>query len=86
MIPLGAALKEHGPHLRLRNDLALAEYFTARVEAASPVVITPPLTDHFYPAFLEYPGSTSLTLDTRATTPFRSSAVSPVTVLNGFMC
>ena len=28
------------------------------------VVITPPLTHHFYPAFLEYPGSTSLTLET----------------------
>lgn len=64
VIPLGAALKEHGPHLRLRNDLALADYFTARVEAASAVVLTPPLTYHFYPAFLEYPGSTSLTLET----------------------
>ena len=64
VIPLGAALKEHGPHLRLRNDLTLAEYFSGRVEAASPVVITPPLTHHFYPAFLEYPGSTSLTLET----------------------
>ena len=64
VIPLGAALKEHGPHLRLRNDLILAEYFTGRVEAALPVVITPPLTYHFYPAFLEYPGSTSLTLET----------------------
>ena len=25
--------EEHGPHLRLRNDLTLAEYFTGRVEA-----------------------------------------------------
>ena len=64
VIPLGAALKEHGPHLRLRNDLTLAEYFSGRIEAASSVVITPPLTHHFYPAFLEYPGSTSLTLET----------------------
>lgn len=64
VIPLGAALKEHGPHLPLRNDLALAEYFADRVAAASAVVVTPPLTYHFYPAFLEYPGSTSLTLET----------------------
>lgn len=64
VIPLGAALKEHGPHLKLRNDLTLAEYFAQRVLAAAPVVVTPPLTYHFYPAFLEYPGSTSLTLDT----------------------
>ena len=25
VIPLGAASKEHGPHLRLRNDFILAE-------------------------------------------------------------
>ena len=64
VIPLGAALKEHGPHLPLRNDLTLADYLTERVAAAAPAVITPPLTYHFYPAFLEYPGSTSLALET----------------------
>jgi len=64
VIPLGAALKEHGPHLKLRNDLTIAEYLADRVAASAPVVVTPPLTYHFYPAFLEYPGSTSLTLDT----------------------
>jgi creatinine amidohydrolase len=64
VLPLGAALKEHGPHLALRNDLTLAEYFADRVWRASTVVITPPLTYHFYPAFVEYPGSTTLTLDT----------------------
>lgn len=64
VLPLGAALKEHGPHLTLRNDLTLAEYLTDRIAASAAVVITPPLTYHFYPAFLEYPGSTSLSLDT----------------------
>ena len=54
VIPIGAALKEHGPHLRLRNDLTLAEYFADRVTQASAVVATPPLTYHFYPAFLDY--------------------------------
>src|SRR5687768_7752466 len=53
VIPIGAALKEHGPHLRLRNDLTLAEYFADRVTRASSVVATPPLTYHFYRAFLE---------------------------------
>src|SRR6188508_2418469 len=42
VIPLGAALKEHGPHLKLRNDLTMAEYFADRVAAASAVVVTPP--------------------------------------------
>lgn len=64
VIPLGAALKEHGPHLKLRNDLTLAEYFADRVAQAASVVVTPPLTYHFYPAFLDYPGSTSLSLET----------------------
>jgi creatinine amidohydrolase len=62
LIPLGAGSKEHGPHLKLRNDLTLAEYLTTRVADATAVVVAPTLTYHFYPAFLEYPGSTSLSL------------------------
>jgi creatinine amidohydrolase len=62
LIPLGAGSKEHGPHLKLRNDLTLAEYLTQRVGDATPVVVAPTLTYHFYPAFLEYPGSISLSL------------------------
>jgi creatinine amidohydrolase len=64
VIPLGAAAKEHGRHLKLRNDLTIAEYFTRRVLEASTVAVAPALTYHFYPAFVEYPGSTSLTIET----------------------
>jgi creatinine amidohydrolase len=64
LLPIGAAAKEHGPHLKLRNDLTLANHLTTRVMAASPVVVAPALTYHFYPAFLEYPGSTSLAFAT----------------------
>jgi len=64
VIPLGAAAKEHGRHLKLRNDLTIAEYFTRRVLDASDVAVAPALTYHFYPAFIEYPGSTSLSLET----------------------
>lgn len=64
VVPLGAAAMEHGPHLRLRNDLTIAEYFTRRVLDAADVTVAPALTYHFYPAFVEYPGSTSLTLET----------------------
>lgn len=60
VLPLGAAAKEHGPHLRLDNDLQLAEYFARRVVEASRVVVAPTLPYHHYPAFAEYPGSTSL--------------------------
>jgi creatinine amidohydrolase len=64
LIPLGAGSKEHGPHLKLGNDAALAEYLTNRVLKAADVVVAPSLPYHYYPAFTEYPGSTSLTLET----------------------
>ena len=43
LIPLGAAAKEHGPHLRLDNDCVLADYLTARVEEQADVVVAPTL-------------------------------------------
>lgn len=64
VIPLGAAAKEHGPHLRLDNDLSLARYYTDRVLKEADVVIAPTITYHFYPAFVEYPGSTHLRFET----------------------
>ncbi len=64
VIPIGAAAKEHGPHLKLKNDLILAEYLKKRVLAQADVVIAPTVNYHFYPSFLEYPGSTSLRLET----------------------
>mgnify|MGYP000384937199 CR=1 FL=1 len=64
VIPVGAAAKEHGPHLRLGNDFLLAEHFKRRVLAEADVVVAPTVNYHFYPAFVEYPGSTSLRLET----------------------
>lgn len=64
VIPLGAAAKEHGPHLTLENDLLLAEYFKARVLECCDVVVAPTINYHYYPAFVEYPGSTTLQQDT----------------------
>jgi creatinine amidohydrolase len=66
VIPLGAGSKEHGRHLQLDNDFLTAEYFKRRVLAAAPqnVVVAPTINYSYYPAFLEYPGSTSLSLET----------------------
>ena len=64
VIPVGAAAKEHGPHLKLKNDWLIAEYLKKRVLEQSDVVVAPTVNYHFYPAFLEYPGSTSLRLET----------------------
>ena len=64
VIPIGAALQQHGPHLPMRSDLILAEYFADRLAAAAAVVVAPPVTYHAHPPSLDYPGSTSLTPDT----------------------
>jgi creatinine amidohydrolase len=64
VIPLGAESKEHGRHLQLNNDWVMAEYLKKRVLAAAPVVIAPTINYSYYPAFLEYPGSTSLESNT----------------------
>ncbi len=64
MIPIGAASKEHGPHLKLGNDLLLAEYFSSEVMKRTAVVVAPVVNYHFYPAFVEYAGATSLRLET----------------------
>ena len=66
VIPLGAECKEHGRHLPLNNDFLMAEYFKQRVLAAASkeVIVAPTINYSFYPAFLEYPGSTSLSLET----------------------
>jgi creatinine amidohydrolase len=66
VIPLGAESKEHGRHLQLNNDFLMAEYFKRRVLDAVPqnVIVAPTINYSYYPAFLEYPGSTSLSADT----------------------
>jgi creatinine amidohydrolase len=64
VIPIGAQAKEHGPHLKLRNDFTIAEYLKRRVLDRSTVVVAPTVNYHFYPAFVDYPGSTTLRLET----------------------
>lgn len=63
VIPLGAAAKEHGPHLQLNNDFLMAEYLKRRVLAAADVVIAPTVSYSYYPAFVNYPGSTTVPLE-----------------------
>ena len=60
VIPLGAQSKEHGPHLPLGADFIQAEYFRNRVLAESDVVVAPTINYSYYPAFVEYPGSTNV--------------------------
>jgi creatinine amidohydrolase len=64
VIPLGAAAKEHGPHLPLNADWLQAEYLKLKVLQRSNVVVAPTVNYHFYPPFAEYPGSTTLSRET----------------------
>ena len=64
VIPIGAESKQHGPHLTLKNDWLLAEYFKREVMKVADVVVAPTVGYHYYPAFTQYPGSTTLRLET----------------------
>jgi creatinine amidohydrolase len=64
VIPIGAESKEHGPHLKLKNDFLIAEFLKREVLKRSNVVVAPTVNYHYYPAFIEYPGSTTLRLET----------------------
>ena len=64
LFAVGAGSKEHGPHLRLKNDAVLAEYLTDRVMRETPVAVLPALEYAYYPSFLEYPGSVSIGAET----------------------
>jgi creatinine amidohydrolase len=60
VVPLGAGALEQGQHMKLNSDERLAKHLASRVQAATAVVVAPPLTYHAFSAFGEYPGSTSL--------------------------
>ncbi|MBS0286926.1 MAG: creatininase family protein [Proteobacteria bacterium] len=65
VIPLGAACKEHGYHLPMNTDLIMAEKLADYVMSKyHQVLIAPPIIDSYFPVFIEYPGSLSLTLET----------------------
>ena len=64
VVPLGAAAKEHGPHLPLNNDAIIAEWLAERLASLRPVLVAPLINASFYPAFVNYPGSVSLRPET----------------------
>ncbi len=64
LLPIGAACKEHGYHLPLNTDLLQAEWLVRALVKTVEVVIWPTLSYGYYPAFVEYPGSCSLSYAT----------------------
>lgn len=60
VLPVGAAGKEHGPHLPMNTDWLQVEWLTAQLLRCDDVLVWPTLGYGHYPAFTDYPGSTSL--------------------------
>lgn len=60
VLPIGSAAKEHGPHLPMSSDWRQAEALGALLAERAPVLVWPTLGYGFYPAFVDYPGSTSV--------------------------
>lgn len=64
ILPIGAAAKQHGLHLPLNTDRLQAEWLAARVAEPIDALVWPTLTYGYYPAFVEYAGSSSLSAPT----------------------
>lgn len=64
VLPVGAACKEHGPHLPMNTDFLQAEWLAGALVQRAEVLVWPTVTYGYYPAFTDYPGSVSLTRET----------------------
>jgi creatinine amidohydrolase len=60
VIPVGAATKEHGPHLPLNTDRHIADYLARELAARVPGLFLPTVTYGYFPHFSAFPGSTHL--------------------------
>jgi creatinine amidohydrolase len=60
ILPIGAAAKQHGLHMPMSTDQVFADYFARALAERIDALIWPTLTYGFYPAFVGYAGSISL--------------------------
>ena len=66
ILPVGAAAKEHGFHLPMNTDRVQAEWLAARIAGRFDALIWPTVTYGYYPAFVDYAGSVSLSADRKS--------------------
>jgi creatinine amidohydrolase len=64
ILPVGAAAKQHGFHLPLNTDRIQAEFLSSRLAQRIDALIWPTLVYGYYPAFVAYAGSSSLSSQT----------------------
>jgi creatinine amidohydrolase len=68
VVTVGAAAKEHGRHLPIDTDLRQANWLGSAIASRWPALAWPALGYGHYPAFLAYPGSTSVAASTFSAT------------------
>jgi creatinine amidohydrolase len=81
ILPIGAAAKEHGFHLPMNTDRIQAEWLAARMADRIDALIWPTVTYGYYPAFLEYAGSSGLSAPV-----FEATIAEIATDILGFSC
>lgn len=64
ILPIGAGAKEHGFHLPMNTDQIQAEWLADQLADHIDAVIWPTIAYGFYPAFIAYAGSSSLSEST----------------------
>jgi creatinine amidohydrolase len=64
IIPIGAAAKAHGHHLPMQTDYLNARELAQRLCRRAPVLVAPVVSFGYYPAFVPFAGSQSLSRDT----------------------
>ena len=64
ILPIGAGAKQHGLHMPMGTDQLFAAYFARALAEKIDALIWPTLTYGFYPAFVAYAGSVSLSKET----------------------
>jgi creatinine amidohydrolase len=60
ILPVGAGSKQHGFHLPMNTDRIQAEWLAARIAERIDAVIWPTVSYGYYPAFVDYAGSSTL--------------------------
>jgi creatinine amidohydrolase len=81
ILPIGAAAKQHGFHLPMNTDRVQAEWLAARLADRIDALIWPTVSYGYYPAFVEYAGSSGLSAPV-----FEAMIHEIVTDIIGFGC
>lgn len=64
VLPIAGGTKEHGYHLPLGTDMYVVDWFVDKLVEKCDIVALPTISYAYYPAFIDYVGSVSISADT----------------------